>query len=554
MGTEELVKRCKEGERDAQAVLYGTYSGKMLALIRRIVGTGNDAEDLLHDGFIIVFTAIGTLREPDNLEHWMGRIMTNLALKYVQSRKEEVGLEQAQNISCHENDTHGNEEIQIDDILKMVDSLPDGYRHVFKLSVLEGLSHAEIAGILGIRERSSSSQLLRARRKLQEMIKDYRIRLGLIALLLVATFTAVIHNLKRGERPHRQGKAFAERRTATRKAAKDDKADTAQRQDGQPAVAYATPTYAPPQAEDSLRQGDSTLTATINDSTAVPTGIIPDSIMIPSTPLPDALYVPKGDVADNETATDSGHGWLLSIASAAGQASDGLLPTVLSVVSHTAGSGTRLDIETWQELTHYLTYDVGDNLNPLEREALLRIASIYNGKIYTKRTYEKPLQIGLNFSKRLSDRWSLDFGLRLTRHTTRLLTGESDTTCIDERQRTMFVGVPVSATYSLWNKGRWTLYGTAGMALDLPFYGQSSINYNFDNAVIYHRNERPELPRWQWSVSAGVGIGYEIAPNLQLYVSPKLTWYIPNGSRTTTQWQDKPWQLSLPFGLRVLFK
>ncbi len=554
MGTEELVKRCKEGERGAQAVLYSTYSGKMLAMIRRIAGTDNAAEDLLHDGFIVIFAAIGTLRNPDNLEHWMGRIMTNLALKYVQSRKDEVGLEQAQNISCHESDTPGNDEIQIDDILKMIDSLPDGYRHIFKMSVLEGLSHAEIAGILGIRERSSSSQLMRARRKLQKMINDYRSRLGLIALLLAATFTAVIHNLKRGERPHKLGKAFAERLTTPRKTAEDGKASTTRKQDGQPAVAYATPTYAQPHAEDSLRQGGRTLTAAMTDSTAIPNNIIPDSIIIPSTPLSDALYAAKGDVADNGTTADNGHGWLLSIVLMAGQASDGLFPTVLSVVSHTAGSGTRLDIETWQELTHYLTYDVGDNLNPLEREALLRIAAIHDGKIYTKRTYEKPLQIGIDFSKRLSDRWSLDFGLRLTRHTTRLLTGESDTTCIDERLRTMFIGMPVSATYSFWNKGGWTLYGTAGMALDIPFYARSSINYNFDNAVIYHRSERPELPRWQWSVGLGVGIGYEIAPNLQLYVSPKLTWYIPNGSRTTTQWQDKPWQLSLPFGLRILLK
>ena len=148
----------------------------------------------------------------------------------------------------------------------------------------------------------------------------------------------------------------------------------------------------------------------------------------------------------------------------------------------------------------------------------------------------------------------MDFGLRLTRHTTNLQTGASDPTNISERQRTLFVGVPFGATYSLVRKGRFSLYGTAGVALDVPFYGKSERKYNIDNTVVYRRRSALSLPRWQWSVNAGVGVSYDIAPNLQLYFSPKLTWYVPNGSRTTVQWHDKPLQFSLPVGLRIVFK
>lgn len=204
-------------------------------------------------------------------------------------------------------------------------------------------------------------------------------------------------------------------------------------------------------------------------------------------------------------------------------------------------------------MTHYLTYDVGDGIDPLERDALLRIALVNEGRIYTRRSYGKPLQLGLSFSKRLTDRWSMDFGLRMTCHTTSLQTGGSDTTNISERQRTVFLGVPVGATYSFMDSGRWTLYGTAGVGLDIPLYGTAEHRYNIDNKLVYSRKVRLDLPRWQWSVNAGVGIGYNITPHLQLYFSPKLTWYVPNGSQTTTQWNDKPLQLSLPVGIRIVF-
>ena len=91
------------------------------------------------------------------------------------------------------------------------------------------------------------------------------------------------------------------------------------------------------------------------------------------------------------------------------------------------------------------------------------------------------------------------------------------------------------------------------MALDIPFYGTSDVRFNLDNAVIYSSEHRLGLPRWQWSVSAGAGVSYELAPGLQLFFSPKLTWYVPNGGKTETQWSDKPLQVDFPFGLRIVF-
>lgn len=543
----ELTDGLKRGDRKAQAALYTAYSGKMLKTLRRVVGNDDAAQDLLHDGFIVVFTHIGSLRRPDRLEAWVSRIMTNLALQYLQGRGGMLPADGLEDVLLDDSGTDAADSLRFDDIMAMIGRLPEGYRNVFRLSVLEGLSHDEIARKLGIGPRSSSSQLLRARRKLQEMVREHIARMGLLAVLLAALLAVLLFNggddrvVSLAPKTAVRVDTAARRRLETRQTA------------GAQVPARQGETIALPQgnAVDTCLRAQNMFADTMD--------VVPvDSILTAMTavdsiwsmavrPVPDSLftaYVP----------TETKSKWLLGMASTAEQASSSLLPRVLSVVSGAAEGGTRVDIETWQQLTHYLTYDVGDNLDPAEREALLRIAMANEGRIYTRRSYEKPLQVGVNLSKRLSDRWALDFGLRLTRHTTRLQTGESDTTNISERQRTMFIGVPVNATYSLWNKGRWTLYGTAGAALDIPFYGRSKTDYNLDNAVIYHREERLRLPRWQWSVNVGMGVGYEIAPNLQLYVSPKLTWYIPNGSQTVTQWQDKPWQLSVPFGLRVVFK
>lgn len=251
--------------------------------------------------------------------------------------------------------------------------------------------------------------------------------------------------------------------------------------------------------------------------------------------------------------TKSHDGWLLGFSSMMERASDVIMPRIIEVIEHAVGSGTRVEIETWEQLVHYLTYDVGESLDPIERDVLLRIALMNSGKIVTHKNYEKPLQLGLNFNRRLSDRWSLDMGLRVTRHTTNMLTGSSDTTNISERQRIFYVGMPVNATYTFMRRGRMSAYLTAGMAIDVPFSAKSDKLYNIDGKTEFCRSVSLGFTGLQWSVGAGVGMAYEIAPHLELFFSPRITWYIPNGNKAETQWTGKPLQISLPFGIRISY-
>ena len=179
MKTEELVRRCKDGDRNALALLYQTYSGKLFGICTNIVKDKDIAQDLLHDGFIIIFSSINSLRSPARLEAWMSRVIVNLALKYLNDRKNEVLTETVVDEPIETEDGQDEGDIPLDELMHMIDMLPEGYRNVFRLSVLDGLSHDEIAHMLGIRPRTSSSQLLRARISLQKMITAY------IALLIV---------------------------------------------------------------------------------------------------------------------------------------------------------------------------------------------------------------------------------------------------------------------------------------------------------------------------------------------------------------------------------
>lgn len=547
MDTAELVDRCKCGDSEAMAALYMAYSGKMKNTLRRIVGDDAVAADLLHDGFIVVLTSISSLRDASRLEPWMRRIMTNLALRYIQENGKSVPLEYASDVIDESGEDVISAEIPFDMIMQMVEKLPDGYRQVFRLSVLDGMSHNDIAGILGIAPRSSSSQLMRARRKLQSMIKAYRAGLVTVAVLIVSTLAIMMLNERRGkhvvEAPVAEVGGTVIKRSIVEKNTDTEKTTYLCKEES--AVGLRADSVI-------VAQG---ISSTLPADTVPPAVNIPvDSIQIPLTAAVDSFVIADADIRQISLPVSGTEGWSFTMNTVAEQASESLLPRVLSVVSNVVESSTRLEIETWQQLTEYLTYDVGDAMDPRERDALLRIAMINDGRIFTRRSYDKPRQIGLNFSKRLDDRWNIDFGLRLTRHTTNLLTGSSDTTNISERQRTMFIGVPLGVTYSFVRTGNWTLYGTAGIGLDIPFYGKFERDYKIDRIVSYRRTGSLHLPRWQWSVSSGVGVGYNITPYLQLYFSPKLTWYVPNGSSTTVQWHDKPLQLSLPVGLKIVFR
>jgi len=161
--------------------LYDNHAPWLLAVCLRYTGKREDAEDVLHDGFMKIIRSIGSFHEKQtgSLEAWMRRIMVNTALNYIRDHKKkkmvteiDPVLEQMQDQD--DNDDPGGCDLSQDQLLSLICELPDGYRTVFNLFVMEDYSHKEIAKLLEISENTSKSQLSKARNFLRKRLLEYQ--------------------------------------------------------------------------------------------------------------------------------------------------------------------------------------------------------------------------------------------------------------------------------------------------------------------------------------------------------------------------------------------
>lgn len=174
----ELSELCRQKSNAARKELYELYAGQMMAICYRYVSDREIARDLLHDGFLKIFNSFDkfTYRGDGSLKAWISRIMVNLSLEYL--RKNDVlhqssSLEETPEIVDHLDEGEEITQIPREVLMKFINELPAGYRTVFNLYIFEEKSHKEIAELLGINEKSSASQLFRARTVLAKKIKDY---------------------------------------------------------------------------------------------------------------------------------------------------------------------------------------------------------------------------------------------------------------------------------------------------------------------------------------------------------------------------------------------
>jgi RNA polymerase sigma-70 factor (ECF subfamily) len=169
---EKLIKGCKKNEPSAQAKVYQLFAGKLFAVSLKYAQNYEDAEDILQDSFILIFDKIRQYNNKGSFEGWMKRITINVALqKYRQGKKLQVVRNE---VVESEETVELEEELEADFLLDLIQQLPDQYRLVFNLYVLDHFSHKEIAEMLNISEGTSKSNLSRARKILKEKIITYQ--------------------------------------------------------------------------------------------------------------------------------------------------------------------------------------------------------------------------------------------------------------------------------------------------------------------------------------------------------------------------------------------
>ena len=170
---QELIERGVDGERKALSELYKLYSRAMFNVSMRILNSREDSEEALQDAFTEAFMKLNTFRYESTFGSWLKRIVINRSINLAVKRKMVfLGEDQLKNIPTETEDSKDNDNIQYDvgRILKAMESLPNGFRVVFSLYMIEGYDHEEIAGILNISESTSKSQLHRAKAKIKELI------------------------------------------------------------------------------------------------------------------------------------------------------------------------------------------------------------------------------------------------------------------------------------------------------------------------------------------------------------------------------------------------
>ncbi|WP_347159625.1 RNA polymerase sigma factor [Pontibacter chitinilyticus] len=170
----QVIERCKSGDNRAQYELYKLYSKAMFNVSMRITNDYAEAEDVLQEAFVSAFRKLHTYKAEASFGSWLKKIVVNAAINAVRRRHSEL-VPMDEHVVADVADEVYDEDAttwKVDRVRQAIQKLPDGYRVVLSLYLLEGYDHAEIGEILAITESTSKSQYSRAKKKLLEIVQE----------------------------------------------------------------------------------------------------------------------------------------------------------------------------------------------------------------------------------------------------------------------------------------------------------------------------------------------------------------------------------------------
>lgn len=176
MDDNALVIACVKGDAKAQRMLFDKFASKMMSVCMRYANDTMEAEDVLQEGFVKVFGKLPDFKMEGSLEGWIRRIMVNTSLDALRRNKRNLGDTKLEDVEFKvTNFETATDSLMAEDLLKLVQALPDGYRVVFNMFAIEGYSHKEIGEILNVTENTSKSQYSRARAYLRAQLEKLEI-------------------------------------------------------------------------------------------------------------------------------------------------------------------------------------------------------------------------------------------------------------------------------------------------------------------------------------------------------------------------------------------
>ena len=518
MHLQQIAERCQQGDRDAFALLYTASHDRLRSLCLRYVGSETVADDLLHDAFVLILTRIGELKHTERVEAWMQRVVRNVALVYLRQQKQwrQVPVEAAEAVPAASSSA-----LAYDELLSVVNALPDGYRQVFRLSVFEGMSHQQIAALLGIEPHSSSSQLFRARMLLRRWLRP--------VLLLVVVIGASYFLLSPKEARHglpRSSSATVSHGSARSSSATDDHGlpRTSATVSHGSSRSSATDDHEVEQTKNKGEEGrhGRCLSVPVTQHCCViedrrETIAQKEDHDGPSKPVEkENREKPWETVAKKEdreepwkTVAEDGRGWGMAVAySGMSNGGPGRLPY---------GDGS----------TSETTYD-----------------SISHHRL--------PLTVALSLRYGLDRHWQVGVGVQYTRLTSELLSGNTYVS-LQQHQTVQYFGLPVSLSWRTQLLPRLDGYASASVSVQLPLRSTLSSHYLLPGGTVAEPTTERLHPGVQWSAGVGLGVQYNLGPHVSFFVEPSLQHYFRNGSTVSTWNTEHPFVLSVPFGLRISF-
>ena len=555
MEVTRLIERCRQGDADALGELYKTYAQRMRGVCRRYVSDEETISDVLHDSFVIIFTSFDKLRDDRKAEAWMMSITRNVASKYKDhlAKMTFVQLEDAEQLQAPEveNEVRG---VPLEDVMQLVDRLPEGYGQVFRLSVFEGMSHKEIADMLGIEPHSSSSQLARAKKMLRKMMQQYWVA-ALLLLLVPVTFLL----LKKGDTVVKDEKPVVAKQKDT---PKESQKDSRTEQKQEPVIVHLpvhrTTVIAPDTLQSVIAQALDPVTSDTLSNIIVQEQTIPDTIATDTTKAIRKVEIPHYDITDlRHDKSKNRNDWHLALAYAGNPQRDMSRTDNYMTMPTLSGSMTRsTKLYNWGDYMDYVMANApmmdSVSASNMRHVAIINSNHPQDPLTETKR-HERPLTLQLSLSRQLNSHWSLATGLSYTRMKSTFESG-NENTIIHRTQRLHYLGIPLKLGYRVVGGNRWNLYTTGGVQLDIPVSARLTTQYIYCGSYAPIGNS-PDIDAtisapWQWSVGVGIGAQYQIVPHLNVYLEPILNYFIPTSTDVESYRTEHPFDISLPFGLR----
>lgn len=566
-----LVEKAKQGDADSFSTLYQMYYPKMKGICINILREDKAVvDDLVQDAFILALVSLKDLKNTHRFSQWLTSITTNLVLKYQEKGKryDFISLSEIEDefSSVLEDDNTSRQSISYEEIMSAIHCLPEGYKKIFNMSVLDGLSHQEISELLDIAPHSSSSQLSRAKAMLRNILSPRAMLIIVLALIVIPVyryFTAkkklisendvnIVRTRKSNEdiTPIQKKPNVSVSRTQNAVLCSNHRSV----QQGKNIVITVG---------DSIKTGQNVILE-ISDSLQENQYVLADNKR-DSIIKKDSVYTPIPNeerwIAD-DTRTHKKSKWQLLAAGSLGTTLAQNVYKIITSSNNNIGSSqpsgpdqpttpdqpSEKSFTTWEEYAEYL-----HRLTPTdptaENVAMMDIADNNKGKIEEYEHHDKPITLGLAVNKNIGKHWSLETGLQYSYLKSYFTLGTGNYR-VDKEQKLHYIGIPIKLSYQFMAYKRLSAYGSAGASIQIPLSGKTYADYVIGGKSGYTTDWKT-IPSIQWTVNTNIGIQYQFAPKLTLFVEPTLNWYIPNGSEVKNTWTERPFTLTVPFGIRL---